>query len=80
MTASINFLLYRATIPRAAAAALIPVCVGVAITSYYDTKPTAADDDKVATTSSLGVAFALVRPPGSYDFFVLSTPETKRFK
>lgn len=52
MTAIINFIFYRATIPRLAAVALIPVCLGVGVTSYYDTKPAAAGDKKnpVATT------------------------------
>lgn len=63
-TAIINFILYRSTIPRAAALFLVPVCLGVGITSYYDTKPAAAPSsaDKktaVATTSSIGVMFAL---------------------
>lgn len=57
LTAIINFFFYGATIPRNAAFVLIPVCLGVGITSYYDTKPT--DDAKIQTTSSLGVVFAL---------------------
>ncbi|KAF4631262.1 hypothetical protein G7Y89_g6876 [Cudoniella acicularis] len=62
MTAIINYVFYSATIPRTAALALIPVCAGVGITSYYDTQPAAvpADTDKVvATTSVIGVIFAL---------------------
>lgn len=62
MTAIINYVFYKATIPRNAALALIPVCLGVGITSYYDTKPVApsADPSKtVATTSIIGVIFAL---------------------
>ncbi|TVY71397.1 Solute carrier family 35 member E3 [Lachnellula suecica] len=63
-TAILNFVLYRATIPRAAALALIPVCLGVGITSYYDTKPppaSGADGESkiVATTSTIGIFFAL---------------------
>ncbi|KAK2623849.1 hypothetical protein QTJ16_007030 [Diplocarpon rosae] len=57
MTAIINYVFYSATIPRNAALALIPVCLGVGITSYYDTKPTTSD--KVQTTSIVGVVFAL---------------------
>jgi len=60
MTAIINYILYRATIPRNAALVLIPVCLGVGITSYYDTqaKP-AAPGQAIATTSMIGVFFAL---------------------
>jgi len=36
---------------------LIPVCAGVGITSYYDVQPSA--DQKVATTSYIGIMFAL---------------------
>lgn len=69
MTAIINYALYGATIPRNAALVLIPVCIGVGVTSYYDTqssssspsnkpnKPTLAP--KIATTSAIGVLFAL---------------------
>src|SRR4051812_48967342 len=57
MTAIINYSFYGATIPRNAALALIPVCIGVGITSYYDTKPSTSD--AVQTTSKTGIAFAL---------------------
>lgn len=57
MTAIINYTFYGATIPRNAALALIPVCIGVGVTSYYDTKP--ATSDQVQTTSTLGIMFAL---------------------
>lgn len=63
MTAIINYILYSATIPRSAALALFPVCIGVGITSYYDTKPAApaagSEGKEVATTSLIGVFFAL---------------------
>ena len=57
MTAIINYVLYKATIPRNAALVLIPVCIGVGITSYYDTqaKPAApgqAPSQMIATTST----------------------------
>lgn len=54
--AIMNFVLYKSTIPRNAVYALIPACVGVAIVSYYDSKPSA--DANIKTTSSLGVIFA----------------------
>ena len=57
MTAVINYVFYQQTIPRVAALVLIPVCAGVGITSYYDVQPAASD--KVQTTSSIGIFFAL---------------------
>jgi solute carrier family 35 protein E3 len=57
LTAIINYVFYAATIPRNAALVLIPVCLGVGITTFYDTKPSA--DQNVQTTSILGVIFAL---------------------
>jgi solute carrier family 35 protein E3 len=57
MTAVINYVFFSATIPRSAALVLVPVCAGVGITSYYDTKPAA--DTAVQTTSTIGIFFAL---------------------
>ena len=57
MTAIINYVFFSQSIPRTAAWALIPVCAGVGITSYYDIQPSA--DQKVQTTSSTGILFAL---------------------
>ena len=54
--AAMNFVLYRATLPRAAILSLIPACAGVGMVSYYDSKPTA--DATVQTTTGLGVIFA----------------------
>lgn len=54
--ALMNFVLYRARLPRAAVLTLVPVCLGVALVSYYDSLP--AGDAAVKTTSPLGVAFA----------------------
>ncbi|KAK6079285.1 integral membrane protein [Seiridium cupressi] len=54
--ALMNFVLYRATLPRNAILALIPACVGVGMVSYYDSLPT--DDVNVKTTTGLGVIFA----------------------
>ena len=51
-----NFVLYRARLPRAAVYTLVPVCLGVALVSYYDSQPTG--DAAVKTTSPLGVVFA----------------------
>ena len=54
--AVMNFVLYKATLPRNAILTLIPACLGVGMVSYYDSQPT--DDDKVKTTSGLGIIFA----------------------
>lgn len=54
--AVMNFVLYRATLPRAAIVSLIPACFGVGMVSYYDSLPQA--DSKIRTTSPLGVIFA----------------------
>lgn len=57
LVASINFIFYRTSLPRAAAFTLVPVCLGVGIVSYYDTRP--AEDKEAKTTSPIGVVFAL---------------------
>lgn len=54
--ALMNFVLYKATLPRNALLALIPACAGVGMVSYYDSLPAA--DATVKTTSGLGVVFA----------------------
>ncbi|KAM4068029.1 eamA-like transporter family protein [Hirsutella rhossiliensis] len=56
VVAILNFVLYRATLPRMAIISLIPVCIGVGVVSYYDSLP--ASDATVKTTSSLGIVFA----------------------
>ena len=55
--ALLNYLDSRATIPRAAALTLVPICVGVAVVSYCDTQPRHDQDQRA--TSPLGAAFAL---------------------
>ncbi|KAK5663943.1 hypothetical protein OQA88_155 [Cercophora sp. LCS_1] len=54
--AAMNFVLYRATLPRNALIALVPACVGVGMVSYYDSLPAA--NASIKTTSGLGVIFA----------------------
>jgi solute carrier family 35 protein E3 len=54
--AVMNFVLYRATLPRNAIYTLVPACLGVGMVSYYDSLPTG--DERVKTTSSLGIIFA----------------------
>ncbi|KAK4190397.1 hypothetical protein QBC35DRAFT_378129 [Podospora australis] len=56
--AAMNFVLYRAKLPRGAIISLIPACVGVGMVSYYDSLPT--KDQNIKTTSSLGVIFAFL--------------------
>jgi len=61
--AAMNFVLYRATLPRSAIFALVPACAGVAMVSYYDSLPATANTGNttatVTTTSPIGVIFAL---------------------
>ncbi|VBB86815.1 Putative protein of unknown function [Podospora comata] len=56
--ALMNYILYRATLPRLAILSLIPACVGVGMVSYYDSLPTS--NTNIKTTSSLGVIFAFL--------------------
>jgi solute carrier family 35 protein E3 len=73
ITALLNFVLYKATIPRNAVLALIPVCAGVGITSYYDIKPAAATptDKPAPSTSLIGIFFALAGVCASSAYTVL---------
>jgi solute carrier family 35 protein E3 len=62
ITALLNFLLYRKSIPRLAVAALLPVCAGVAMVTYFDVQPTTATTtatEQKGSTSIYGVVFAL---------------------
>lgn len=79
MTALINLLLFSATIPRNAAIALFPVCIGVGITSYYDTKA-APGEVNVKTTSTIGVAFALMGVLASSIYTVLIGSSHKKLQ
>lgn len=54
--ALMNYIIVKATIPTRAALTLIPVCVGVAVVSYFDTAPKAGTAEK--TTEPIGVIFA----------------------
>ncbi|THY68381.1 TPT-domain-containing protein [Aureobasidium pullulans] len=55
ITALLNYVLYQKTIPRQAVCALVPVCVGVAMVTYFDVRPAASTKG----TSFYGVVFAL---------------------
>lgn len=56
--ATMNFVLYRSTLPRNALYALVPACLGVAMVSYYDSRP--SQSAAIKTTSTLGVIFAFL--------------------
>lgn len=70
--AIINFFFYGKTIPRTAAYALIPMCLGVALISYYDVKPAPVAGVPVKATNSLSiiVAFVSVFISGVYTVWV----------
>lgn len=55
--AALNFFFYRMKIPKVAVAALIPMCLGVAITSFYEPKPSTASADP-HSTDIFGVVLA----------------------
>jgi solute carrier family 35 protein E3 len=57
--AIIHFVVYGVRLPGKAVLCLIPICLGVAIVSYYDTKPRSGVGNKPAETSPLGVLFGL---------------------
>ncbi|KAK4151518.1 hypothetical protein C8A00DRAFT_45299 [Chaetomidium leptoderma] len=61
--ATLNYMLYRATLPPTAILALIPAWLGVGLVSYYDTLPPKEQNGLIktttTTTSPLGVLFAL---------------------
>ncbi len=55
--AAINFFLYQKTLPRMAVFALVPICVGVGMATYFDAVAHSGDDSR-KKTSLLGVVFA----------------------
>lgn len=55
-TAGLNYLFYNTKITTAAALAIIPICGGVGLTTYYDALSSTSD---AKTTSVYGVVFAL---------------------
>jgi solute carrier family 35 protein E3 len=58
VTALLNFLFYRKSLPRKAVIALIPMCLGVGIISYYEPQPQGSS--KVATIGFFAVLLAMV--------------------
>lgn len=67
--AMINYLAYQDRISRKAALTLVPVCLGVAVVSYFDTAPTGAAAEQ--RTSPLGVVLALAGVMASSVYTVL---------
>lgn len=55
--AFINLVFYGVSIPKYAALSLIPVCLGVAVVSYYDTRGSSLEKEAQVTTIP-GVIFA----------------------
>ncbi|KAI4720341.1 TPT-domain-containing protein [Aureobasidium sp. EXF-10727] len=55
ITAFLNYVLYQKTIPRKAVCALVPVCAGVAMVTYFDVRPGFTSKG----TSFYGVVFAM---------------------
>ena len=70
--AVINFFIYKKTIPRLAAYTLVPMCLGVALISYYDVRPPPTDGAPVKSDGVLGVvvAFGSVFISGVYTVWV----------
>ncbi len=54
--ATLNYAISKITISRRTALTLVPICIGVAVVSYFDTLPGTNDTSK--RTSLLGVIFA----------------------
>lgn len=59
MVAMIHFVAYGARIPKEAVWCLLPICLGVGMVSYYDTKPQQGGHGGSAETTPAGVIFAL---------------------
>lgn len=55
----IHSAVYGARMPRQAVWCLVPICLGVAIVSYYDTQPRQGISGRPVETSTAGVVFAL---------------------
>ena len=85
IVAIINFVAYGTAIPRRAVYTLIPICVGVGLVSYYDTRPAhgsrSMKSQKDAPTTTLaGVVFAFSGVLASSLYTVWIGVYQKRFK
>ncbi|OBS23341.1 hypothetical protein FPOA_03890 [Fusarium poae] len=56
--AILDYVLYKVSVSGMAASTLVVACLGVAMVSYYDSRP--SDDANVKTTSQIGIVFALM--------------------
>ncbi|KAK8194213.1 hypothetical protein M8818_007401 [Zalaria obscura] len=70
LTAAINFLLYGARTSASAFVALLLACVGVGVTSYFESKPKADASEKQTTAMGAGFAFAAVASSAVYTVWV----------
>ena len=78
LVALIDFFFYGKTIPRKAAWALIPTCLGVVVVSYYDTKePTRVQTKK---TTIIGIIFAFSGIAASSIYTIWIGTYQKRFE
>ncbi|KAL4731220.1 hypothetical protein ACLX1H_000182 [Fusarium chlamydosporum] len=56
--AILDYILYKVSVSGMAASTLVVACLGVAMVSYYDSRP--SDDANIKTTSQIGIIFALM--------------------
>ncbi|KAF3938836.1 hypothetical protein ABW19_dt0206119 [Dactylella cylindrospora] len=68
--ALINYIFYHVSIPRNASLALIPVCFGVGIVSYYDTLPDPSKPTQVTSTAGVIFAFSGVVASSLYTVWI----------
>lgn len=78
-TAIINFVFYGTSIPRRAVYCLIPICCGVIMVSYYDTRPMRGTKAKMQTTRPIGVFFAFAGVLASSFYTVWIATYHKKF-
>lgn len=72
IVAIINFFFYKKTIPRMAVYALIPMCFGVGLISYYDQKSAPVPGAPIKAVGALSVllAFGSVTVSGIYTIWI----------
>ncbi|EWC44464.1 hypothetical protein DRE_06732 [Drechslerella stenobrocha 248] len=70
LVALINYAFYHVSIARNAALALIPVCFGVGIVSYYDTLPDPNKPTQVTTAAGVIFAFSGVVASSLYTVWI----------
>jgi solute carrier family 35 protein E3 len=70
LVAGINFVVYETRIPRKAVWTLVPICIGVALVSYYDTKAVAGEHVKTTSMAGMSFAFAGVLASSLYTVWI----------